>query len=44
MYHKFDISYAEWKITKSHLTGQPGQHGGIAKDNRKFINAVGLDT
>ena len=22
------------------MTGQPGQHGGIAKDNRKFINAV----
>ena len=21
------------------MTGQPGQHGGIAKDNRKFINA-----
>ena len=24
----------------SHLTGQRGQHNGIAKDNKNFINAV----
>ena len=39
-YHRFDISDAEWELLEAHMTGQPGQHGGIAKDNRKFINAV----
>ena len=40
MYHRFEISDAEWELLEPHMTGQPGQHGGIAKDNRKFINAV----
>ena len=39
-YHRFEISDAEWKLLEPRMTGQPGQHGGIAKDNRKFINAV----
>ena len=39
-YHRFDIDGKTWKKTASHLTGQRGQHSGIAKDNRKFINAV----
>ena len=39
-YHRFEISDAEWELLEPHLTGKPGQHGGIAKDNRKFINAV----
>ena len=40
MYHRFEISDAEWELLEPHMTGQPGQHGGIAKGNRKFINAV----
>ena len=39
-YRRFDISDAEWELIESHITDQPWQHGGIAKDNRKFINAV----
>ncbi len=40
MYCRFDISGAKWKLIEPHLTGQPGQRGGIAKDNWKFINTV----
>ena len=39
-YRRFDISDAEWELIKPHLTGRPGQRGGITKDNRNFINAV----
>ena len=39
-YNRFDISDAGWELIEPHITGLPGQHGGIAKDNRKFINAV----
>ena len=31
---------AERELIEPHMTGQPWQHGGIAKDNRKFISAV----
>jgi transposase len=34
------ISDADWDRIKDLLPGQPGQHGGIAGDNRRFINAV----
>ena len=30
---------ANWKLIEPNLTGQPRQHG-IAKNDRKFINAV----
>ena len=39
-YNRFDISDAEWELIEPHLTGRSGQRGGIAKDNRNFINAV----
>ena len=39
-YSRFDIDDKTWEKIAAHLTGQRGQHGGIAKDNRKFINAV----
>ena len=39
-YSRFELSDAEWELLEPHMTGQPGQHGGIAKGNRKFINAV----
>src|SRR5207253_4656642 len=31
---------ADWDRIKHWLPGQPGQHGGVAKDNRLFIDAV----
>jgi transposase len=39
-YHRHDISDDVWEKIEAHLPGQRGQWGGIAKDNRKFINAV----
>ena len=39
-YHRHDISDKIWELLKPHLPGQRGQWGGIAKDNRRFINAV----
>jgi transposase len=34
------ISDADWDRIKGLLAGQPGQHGGVATDNRRFIDAV----
>jgi len=39
-HRRHDISDESWKIIEPHLPGQAGQWGGIAKDNRTFINAV----
>jgi transposase len=39
-YHRHDISDEVWAKIEAHLPGQRGQWGGVAKDNRKFINAV----
>ena len=39
-YRRHDISDEDWAKIEAHLPGQRGQWGGIAKDNRKFINAV----
>ena len=40
---RHDISDEAWALIEPHLPGQRGQRGGIAKDNRLFINAVFLD-
>jgi len=40
MQHRHAISDADWDRIKDFLPGQPGQHGGVAKDNRCFIDAV----
>ena len=40
MGHRYEISDADWDRIKPHLPGQPGQHGGVARDNRLFIDAV----
>ena len=37
---RHDISDEAWALLEPHLPGQTGQWGGIAKDNRLFINAV----
>ena len=39
-YHRHDISDQVWSLLEPHLPGQRGQWGGIAQDNRRFINAV----
>ena len=40
MSHRYEIADADWDRLKHLLPGQPGQHGGVARDNRRFINAV----
>jgi transposase len=40
MGRRHEIADADWDRIKGLLPGQPGQHGGIAEDNRRFINAV----
>lgn len=39
-YHRHDISDKVWESVEPHLPGQHGQRGGIAQDNRRFVNAV----
>ena len=39
-HRRHDISDKVWKLIEPHLLGQAGQWGGIAKDNRTFVNAV----
>ncbi len=39
-YHRHDINEKAWALLAPHLSGQGGQWGGIAQDNRRFINAV----
>jgi transposase len=34
------ISDADWERIMDLLPGQPGQHGGLAADNRLFVDAV----
>ena len=38
--HRHDISDKVWAVLEPYLPGQKGQWGGVADDNRKFINAV----
>ena len=40
MRHRHAIADADWERIKDLLPGRPGQHGGVAKDNRLFIDAV----
>jgi transposase len=37
---RHDISDKVWALLAPHLPGQAGQWGGIAKDNRLFVNAI----
>ena len=39
-HRRHDITDAAWALLAPHLPGQVGQWGGVAKDNREFINAV----
>lgn len=40
MGYRHEVSDADWDRIRALLPGQPGQHGGVAEDNRRFINAV----
>ena len=39
-HRRHDISDRAWKLLEPHLPGRRGAWGRVAKDNRKFINAV----
>ncbi|BAC07793.1 tlr1931 [Thermosynechococcus vestitus BP-1] len=39
-YRRHDISDRVWERLEPHLPGRRGSWGGVAKDNRQFINAV----
>jgi transposase len=39
-HRRHDISDKVWSLLEAHLPGRKGTWGGIAKDNRLFINAV----
>jgi transposase len=37
---RHEISQDQWERIEGLLPGRPGGHGGVAKDNRNFINAI----
>ena len=39
-YHRHDLNDAAWRRLEGKLPGQRGQWGGIAPNNRRFINGV----
>lgn len=39
-HRRHDISDPVWELLAPHLPGRKGVWGGIAKDNRQFINAI----
>ena len=39
-YRRHDISDEVWELLRPQLPGQPGQWGGIAEDNRQYLNGV----
>ena len=39
-HRRHDISDKPWRLLEPHLPGRQGAWGGIARDNRLFINAV----
>ena len=39
-YRRHDITDQVWALLEPHLPGREGRWGGVAKDNRLFINAV----
>ncbi len=39
-YHRHDISEHAWSLLELHLPGRAGGWGGVARNNRLFINAV----
>jgi len=39
-WHRHDITDHIWELLEPHLPGRKGAWGGVAQDNRRFINAV----
>jgi transposase len=39
-HRRHDISDKVWSVLEPHLPGRKGAWGGVAKDNREFINSV----
>ena len=39
-HRRHDISERVWLLLEPHLPGRKGSWGGVARDNRKFINAI----
>ena len=39
-YRRHDMTDTIWELLAPHLPGRPGKWDKVAKDNRKFINAV----
>ena len=37
---RHEIPQDQWDRIEGLLPGRPGGHGGVAKDNRGFINAI----
>jgi len=38
--HQHDLTERQWALPKPHLPGRADNWGGVAQDNRRFINAV----
>jgi len=38
--HRHDLTDRQWVLPDPHLPGRAGSRGGVAQDNRRFINAV----
>jgi len=40
LFSRHDLSDADWDRIKHLLPGRPGRHGGVGKDNRRFVDAI----
>src|SRR5215213_4006918 len=38
--HRHELTNDQWMRIESLLPGRPGQHGGVGRDNRLFVNAI----
>ena len=38
--HRHDLTDRQWALIAPHLPGRAGQWGGVAEDNRQFVNAL----
>jgi transposase len=40
MFSRHDLPDTDWDRIQDLLPGRPGQHGGVAADNRRFVDAI----